>query len=90
MSSPSCLVPVATLVASPFSLSAGDTVVVIIQARNARGWGPLSDENTSGAIIITVPHQMDAPVRVDSATTTSQIKISWIPLVEPENGMSAI
>ena len=51
-----CRIPVATLVAGTFSLTAGDVVVAKVQAQNARGWGPLSVANTVGAIIITVPH----------------------------------
>jgi hypothetical protein len=64
-----CLIPVSALTVSPFSLSAGDVVVAKVQAHNGRGWGSLSVENTAGAVIITVPHTMDAPAR-DSATTT--------------------
>jgi hypothetical protein len=66
-----CLIPVSALTASPFSLSAGAVVVAKVQAQNGRGWGALSEANTAGGVIITVPHTMDAPARVDSTTTIS-------------------
>jgi hypothetical protein len=62
----SCLIPVSVLTAPPFSLSAGDVVQAVVEAHNARGWGPASVENSAGAVIITVPHQMAAPVRDDA------------------------
>lgn len=70
MEEAACRIPVSVLTAAPFSLTAGDLVVVVVQAHNARGWGPLSEENTAGAVIITVPHQMAAPVRYDASTDT--------------------
>lgn len=85
-----CRVPVSVLTASPFSLAAGATVVAKVQARNARGWGALSAENTAGAIIITVPSQMAAPVRDSTATSTVQIKVTWLALATPQDGNSAI
>jgi hypothetical protein len=85
-----CRVPVAVLVAAPFSLPPGATVVAKVQARNARGWGPFSAENTAGALVITVPLAMAAPVRDSAATTTAQIKVSWTALVAPANGMSDV
>ena len=57
---------------------------------NGRGWGPLSEANSAGAVIITVPHTMAAPVRDSSTTTTQQITVSWTALAEPENGMSTV
>jgi hypothetical protein len=86
----SCLVPVSVLTAAPFSLSAGATVQAVVEAHNARGWGPASVENTLGAIIVTVPHQMAAPVRDDAGTTISYIKVTWTTLSEPENGMTPV
>jgi hypothetical protein len=81
-----CRIPVATLVAAPYSLPAGALVVAQVQAHNARGWGANSDPNSGGAVIITVPLQMAAPVRDSSATTTSQIKVDWAALSPPEDG----
>jgi hypothetical protein len=52
----SCLIPVSVLTAAPFSLTAGDVVQAVVEAHNARGWGPASVENAAGAIIVTVPH----------------------------------
>ena len=85
-----CLIPVSALTAAPFSLSAGAVVIAKVQARNGRGWGPLSEANSAGAVIITVPHTMAAPVRDSSTTTTQQITVSWTALAEPENGMSTV
>ena len=39
------------LIASPFSLSAYDLVVVTVEAKNVLGYSIPSDENTSGAIV---------------------------------------
>jgi len=86
----SCLVPVSVLTAAPFSLSAGDVVQAVVEAHNARGWGPASPENTAGAIIITVPHQMAAPVRDVNSTTSSYITVTWLALTQPANGMTAV
>jgi hypothetical protein len=85
-----CRIPVSTLTAAPFALTSGATVVAIVQARNARGWGPYSAPNTVGAVISTVPHQMAAPVRDSAATTTQQITVNWLPLVSPADGMSPV
>ena len=90
MSTPACLIPVAVLTAAPFSLSAGATVVARVLAHNARGWGLPSTPNDVGGIITTVPHQMAAPTRDDAGTSTVAIKVNWLPLNAPENGMSAI
>jgi hypothetical protein len=46
---------VSTLIASPYSLTAGTLVIAKVQAHNKRGWSDLSDANTAGAIIKTVP-----------------------------------
>jgi hypothetical protein len=86
----SCSIPVSALTAAPFSLTAGDLVVAKVQAHNARGWGPYSNENTVGAIVTTVPYAMAAPVRDGSATDTAQITVTWGALGQPDNGMSAI
>ena len=85
-----CLIPVSALTESPFSLSAGAIVIARVQAHNGRGWGPLSEANTGGAVIITVPHTMASPLRDSSTTTISQITVSWAALAEPENGMSTV
>jgi hypothetical protein len=90
MSEPACLIPVAVLTAAPFSLSAGATVVARVLAHNARGWGLPSTPNDVGGIITTVPHQMAAPTRDDAGTSTVAIKVNWLPLNAPENGMSDI
>lgn len=86
----SCLVPVSVLTAAPFSLSAGDVVQAVVEAHNARGWGPASPENTAGAIIITVPHQMGAPLRDGTATTIAYITVNWTKLAIPQNGMTPV
>ena len=85
-----CRIPVAVLVAAPFTLPPGTTVVAKVQARNARGWGPFSEENTAGAVVITEPLQMPAPLRDSDATTTTQIKVDWEALAPPEDGMSPV
>jgi hypothetical protein len=85
-----CRIPVLVLRGAQYSLTAGTVVVALVQAHNARGWGPLSAENTAGAIITTVPEKMAAPTRDSAVTTPAQIKADWTALVAPQDGHSAV
>ena len=60
----------------PFRLEAGNLVEVKVAAHNLNGWGEFSDVNTVGAIIETVPGEMDPPSR-DAETNTFQIVVDW-------------
>lgn len=67
----------ATLIASPFSLTKGALIVVQAKAANIKGLnGTYSDVNTVGAVIETVP---DAPSAVQrhSSTTDTYLRVSW-------------
>lgn len=45
-------------------------------AFNINGWGKTSEENTSGAKVLTVPQFMNSVVR-DPKTNDKQIFINW-------------
>ena len=44
-----------TLTGSSYSYTLGDLIVVRVSAYNLKGWGPSSDENTSGATATRAP-----------------------------------
>ena len=90
MSVLSCKVPLATLTATPFLLTAGTPVVARVRAANARGWGTDSADNTGGAPVTTPPQQMAPPTRDSAITSTTQIKVDWLALGAPQNGMTSI
>jgi hypothetical protein len=50
-----CLVRMTDLVGSTYNLVRGNLVRVRVQASNAKGWGDLSDVNTVGSTIETIP-----------------------------------
>ncbi len=50
-----CDVPMSVLWASPYNNIYGDLVKAKVSAKNAIGWNTLSDPNTVGAYVQTVP-----------------------------------
>ena len=66
-----CIVPMTTLTSAPFTLSLDDLVEVRILATNSVGNGLVSDPNTSGALVRTVPSAMPTPTLV--ALTSSSV-----------------
>lgn len=79
-----------SLAALGIGLEVTELILVKVQAYNLRGWGDLSEVNTSGATFKTVPTKMAVPQR-DSATTDSSITVSWTALTTTADiGNSAI
>lgn len=72
-----CTVPMATLIASPFSLSKGALIVVQAKAANVKGLNnTYSDVNTAGAVIETVPDAPNSVMR-HSSTIDTYFKVWW-------------
>jgi hypothetical protein len=76
VSSLSCTIPMASLVASPHLLAFDTLVVVRVTAANGQGNGPTGPENTDGANTRQAPAQMDPPTE-GADTTDSQVVIEW-------------
>ena len=84
-----CIVPMATLIAAPYSQALDELVEVRISAQNSEGWSTVSTTNTVGALIRTVPTAMATPTR-GSSTTETQIQVDWAALTGADTGNSAI
>lgn len=90
VSSRKCLVPISSLLVTPYLLLRGASIKVIVQAFNSRGGSVLSDPNTlTNVLVQTVPTKMNSPLRV-STTTNTKIDVSWTALSAPLNGGSEI
>lgn len=63
-----CSIPMSTLLLTPYFLTRGDLVTVIVAAYNSNGWGADSDPNTFGATVRTTPAAMNDPVRGSDTT----------------------
>jgi hypothetical protein len=74
-----CDIPLSVLRASPFSLERGALVQARVQARNANGWGGLSQVNLAGALVQTEPSAMSAPTS-GPATSTTQLVVDFTAL----------
>ena len=77
-----------TLTSAPFTLILVDLVEVRILATNSVGNGLVSNPNTSGALVKTVPSTMPTPTLV--ALTSSSVLVSWPSLTGSSTGNSAI
>jgi hypothetical protein len=85
----SCEVPMTALYEAPFNLIQNEIVQVKAQAKNTNDWGELSEANTSGGIIQTIPYQMEVPIRgYDTSFTT--LFIDWIALTGDKTGSATI
>jgi len=72
----SCLVPIQTLRAAPFSLSWGSSVFIKVEAVNTYGISSISLEG-NGAVILTKP---DSPIdltEVVASKTATTISLTW-------------
>lgn len=86
-----CDIPLTTLIASPFSLLRGGLVQVKARAANAQGFGPYSQVNADGALVETVPAQVQGLTFDVAVSSASQITISWTQLTTAaQTGGSAI
>ena len=68
INNPSCAFSFLYLM-STYSYAVGDLIIFKAQAYNDDGWGEVSNPNTVGATIMTIPVQMSAPV--EGAATSS-------------------
>lgn len=84
-----CRFLMSALWVSPHTLTRGSDIRAKVQSINIRGSSPLSSASDLGQLVMTVPDQISSPIR-NSATSISQIVITWSPLVSPANGGSAI
>jgi len=78
----SCVVPMATLTASPYNYVFDDLVQVRVQASNAPfGYGALSPASAStGARIRGVPSEMSPPTEDPTTCTDVTITMQWVAL----------
>jgi len=67
------------LTSATYSLVRGDLVRVRVQASNAKGWGDLSDVNTIGSTVESVPDQMTIPTR-GALTSGTAVQVLWSAL----------
>lgn len=74
----SCTVPVATLLASPYSFNYGASIYAIIVATNAYGDSLLSLAG-NGAILMTKPDEPTTLLENSSLRTASSITFTWSP-----------
>jgi len=85
----SCDVPLTALRAS-YGLAYDELVQARVQAKNANGWGSLSQVNLVGARVQTEPTRMAAPV-MGSATSTAELEVVFTALTTAvERGGAAI
>lgn len=71
-----CVIPLSTLTASPFALTAGEEVFAKIVATNVKGDSDDSLDG-NGAVIITLP---DAPINLAediTQRTVSDLAVTW-------------
>lgn len=72
------------------SLGVDRVIQVRVAAVNADGTGEYSEINTSGATIETKPLTMDTPSFDSSASTNTQIKLTWNALTGTAKGGSGV
>lgn len=65
---PFCKLAIEEIRAEPYTLVQADIIKAQVKARNINGWGPLSNQNTVGALVQVEPHQMSAPVNADGTS----------------------
>jgi hypothetical protein len=86
----SCVVPMSTLTAAPYSYVFDDLVQVRVQAANYFGFGVLSPVSIStGARIRVVPSQMLPPTE-DPSCTDVTLTMNWIALSGADAGNSPV
>jgi len=84
-----CIVPMTTI-RTITSLGVDRVIQVRVAAINAEGSGEYSEINTSGATIETLPLTMDAPSYDSTATSNTQIKLTWNALTGTATGGSGV
>jgi len=76
ISSTSCTVPLATLTASPYSLTVGDSIFAKVVATNVKDSSALSQAG-SGAIIISSPNAPNSLTEDSNDRSASTLGFTW-------------
>jgi hypothetical protein len=63
-----CIIPMASLTSSPYSLTVDTLIEFAVRARNDRGWSDLSPRNAAGVSAQSIPAAMPAPFTDNSRT----------------------
>jgi hypothetical protein len=86
-----CTIPLSALRLAPFNLAQGALVRAKVRAHNVIGWGEYSDPSleASAAAVQVEPQAMAAGQR-GSATTPSQIEVTWTAPTGEATGGAAI
>jgi len=83
----SCTVPMSIFTTSPFSLSVGDLIEVVVEAYNSVGYSTPSPVNTVGATAKTPPQVSVSNLARGASTTKTQIQLTWTGISSsPQNG----
>jgi hypothetical protein len=72
----SCAIPMTSII-SLTGLAVDELIRAKVRAHNTNGWGAYSELNTAGATIETLPNQLSAPVADISASSNTEIALSW-------------
>jgi hypothetical protein len=75
-----CIIPMSSLTASPWALSAGTLIRFEVRARNARGWSSYSPANSGGVGAQSVPAAVAAPFTDASLTGEHLVYVEWAAL----------
>jgi hypothetical protein len=86
----SCTVPMTIFTGVTFSLSLGDLIVAIVEAKNSIGYSPESDVNTTGVLAQTVPQSPLLPPSKGANSSNTQIEVEWNQLLGSFTGGSSI
>lgn len=85
-----CEIPMTVLLASPYSLPAGNTIIAQVEAHNAYGYSTTGAANSVGITASTTPDAMNLPTMNNSTTTTSSIVLDWIAQTTAEGGYATV
>jgi hypothetical protein len=90
MSNMYCDLPMASLWASPYLLSFGETVYAKVAATNAIGQGDFSSPNSASVTVETVPIKLTTLARDNSLTTETNLQVEWTALTGDDTGGPSI
>ena len=76
VSSKSCLIPIATLRASPFNLPWGSSIYAYVRAQNNYGVSDASSAG-NGAVILRAPDVPTTVLEISELKTATSIALSW-------------
>jgi hypothetical protein len=86
-----CIIPMASLTSSPYSLAVDALITFKVRARNSRDWSAVSPANTAGVLAQTVPATMTAPYALVATTGEDRLAVAWAALTTAaETGGSTV